>query len=1133
MGTNEAVGRLYKSTDTENRADIFNMGVGTDYYRIDNYDAMSDFFMSITSGSDIWNFLWAQGGISAGRINANHAVFPYYTCDKLSDMRNVTGSYACIAVKDNDKTIMWEPFVLDAIHNTNQRILLKSLNGSRVKFIEVNEDISLAYSYEWTSSDRFGLIKKSQIINLSASPKEVTILEGARNIMCASANADNQNTNSVLLDAYKKSDLVKKEGLALFGVSSVLTDKAEPSEGLAVNISYFTGTGSVYLGEMNAQNFYRYRGDTSCLDDSEVLKGERASFYIVNSAAIDAGQASKECIQVFDTNYSSRDVADFVDYLKKTDRDTLHTLINEDIEATNSQLDEYIRMADGEQSSALSLTTAHHKANVMFNIMRGGIFADYADIDLKDFCSTVNKADPSLKAELDTVLSDTSSKTISRTELLSLVQKHGNPQLIRLFWEYMSLTFSRRHGDPSRPWNRFNIVLKDKEGGKLLNYEGNWRDIFQNWEALGWSYPEYVESMYTKFVNAMTIDGFNPYRITKDGIDYEIADPDDPWSQYGYWGDHQVIYLQKLLELQSKIDRTAILDKLDTAIYSTVRVPYKLKSYEDIKADPRHSLVFDVEDDKQIRDDLAEKACLDYKLIHKDGSVALITLTAKLLQLISAKAAYLVPGAGIWMNTQRPEWNDANNALAGWGLSVVTTGYLNRMLEFLTELYEESSLATYNVPAPLYNLVKCLTKTYNLQSKELYTDGKEQRNFLDANSIAFQNEYNAYYSNNFDDGFVSITKEEVLEYLKAVNKVTEETLRCNKREDGLYHTYNTLSLEKGSLTVRNLQEMLEGQVSILSSGLLSPQEALEVLRSLKSSAIYESHQNSYMLYPNRELQHFTVKNCITPASDEDAAILDKVVSKGYMEKSASRTYHFAPQYRNFDLLKEDIIRKEGDCTTEITEEIQYLSALYEKTFNHASFTGRSGTFYAYEGLGSIYWHMVSKLLLACQEHALKAYREDDEAKDELMAFYFDIQGGLSFNKTPALYGAVPLDPYSHTPYMRGARQPGMTGQVKEEILTRWGELGVDIHDGKAIFAPYILDTREFGNNTDVKFTWCTIPVTYHNPECNPFTKDTQSRIQVTIDGVTTVTEGNTLTREATDLLIARDNKRLTGITLIY
>jgi hypothetical protein len=45
-----------------------------------------------------------------------------------------------------------------------------------------------------------------------------------------------------------------------------------------------------------------------------------------------------------------------------------------------------------------------------------------------------------------------------------------------------------------------------------------------------------------KFVNASTIDGYNPYRITKEGIDWEVEEPEDPWSYIGYWGDHQVIF---------------------------------------------------------------------------------------------------------------------------------------------------------------------------------------------------------------------------------------------------------------------------------------------------------------------------------------------------------------------------------------------------------------------------------------------------------------------------------------------------------------------------------------------------------------------------------------------------------------
>ena len=51
----------------------------------------------------------------------------------------------------------------------------------------------------------------------------------------------------------------------------------------------------------------------------------------------------------------------------------------------------------------------------------------------------------------------------------------------------------------------------------------------------------------------------------------------------------------------------------------------------------------------------------------------------------------------------------------------------------------------------------------------------------------------------------------------------------------------------------------------------------------------------------------------------------------------------------------------------VAAERAFMLDLFETTFDHRAFTGRSGTFFAYEGLGSIYWHMVSKLLLAAQE----------------------------------------------------------------------------------------------------------------------------------------------------------------------
>jgi hypothetical protein len=144
--------------------------------------------------------------------------------------------------------------------------------------------------------------------------------------------------------------------------------------------------------------------------------------------------------------------------------------------------------------------------------------------------------------------------------------------------------------------------------------------------------------------------------------------------------------------------------------------------------------------------------------------------------------------------------------------------------------------------------------------------------------------------------------------------------------------------------------------------------------------------------------------------------------------------------------------------------------------------------------------MVSKLLLSIQENFFAAL--DRHAADEtcrrLGSLYYRVRDGLGFNKSPAEYGAFPTDPYSHTPGHGGARQPGMTGQVKEEVLTRFGELGLRIAEGMVRFDPRLLRAREFlpaargFRFVDVDdrwqeitvpaaglaFTWCQVPIVY-------------------------------------------------------
>ena len=1143
---------------------------GEQFYKIENYDCMDDFFMTITSSSDIWNFCWSQGGITAGRIDCDHSVFPYYTADKVSDAKSYTGAYTAIRVEaasETDGSILWEPFaslsaspaIRRQIEKNISRNIYKNTAGTEVWFEEINKDLQLAFRYGWTSSAKYGLVRKAVITNLSDKEVKVTVLDGCRNILPACVTADFQNNNSVLLDAYKKTDLDSESKLAIFAVSSIVTDKAEPSEGLFANTCWFSTDDSILLAPDAAEQF----AEKGCVESVSVVKGKRPSAYICRSLSLSGANSSSlsgsigqssaaSWYQVFDTRLDAGKIS----ALKKelADRSALTAALKTDIEEGKKLMESYIAEADGCQESAETMTCVHHSENVMFNIMRGGFFANGGKINLADFVSFVDQRNKGL-LELAKKITGAAEKDadkegfVNYTCLEAAVQKEMNPQLSRLFYEYMPLTFSRRHGDPSRPWNRFNIHLRDKEGNPILNYEGNWRDIFQNWEALAWSYPQYIKNMTAKFLNAMTIEGFNPYRISRQGIDWEIPEPDNPWAQIGYWGDHQVIYLQKLLEIYAKLNKKQLVSELGEKLYASSNVPYRIKSYAEIAADPRNTIFFDRELSDKLKKLAAEKGS-DAKLVTESGKagqgdVALVSLATKLLQIVIAKMANFVPGGGIWLNTQRPEWNDANNALAGYGLSMVTLCYLHRFTDFLKKLFEASPAQSFTLPALVADCFTNLGKLYSkTDSEKAATDSKLRKSFTDSEGAIFEEERKSLYAEGYGKEEKNLAREEIISILEAILEHIKTTIKLNHRKDGLYHAYNTMKIISddtnaggGKIEIEYLQEMLEGQVAILSSGVLTPEEALELLKALRQSRMYEPRQNSYMLYPNKELPAFENKNCVKADDLKDLKALLAKTGNSILYSDCDGNYHFNGEFRNIRFLKDFSSTLPEDKRPD-SSELTALEALYEKTFNHQSFTGRSGTFYAYEGLGSIYWHMVSKLLLAAQENTFAAIKTgaDKATIEALTQAYYDIRSGIGFNKEAELYGAFPADPYSHTPNGQGAKQPGMTGQVKEEVLTRWGELGLDIIDGCASFKPKILRKSEFFADGTLHFTWCGARVTYRladglaeaeNAVAKKAGDKAASKLKLTVNGKArdySAEEAATLNTEESADLFARNGK---------
>jgi len=1078
---------------------------GETFYKITNYHEMPWFFMTLVSSSDHWMFLSSSGGLTCGRGNPDNALFPYYTDDKIHDAHGTTGSQTALLVEKNNRIHLWKPFTQDVVVYDIERNLYKNLAGNRLVFEEINFNLGLAFSYGWSSSDRFGFVKKSAIQNRDDCNVTVEILDGLRNLLPFGVTRALQANMSTLVDAYKQAEKVADLDVGIYTLSSILTDRAEPSEALRATVAWSIGLEQprILLSGQQVDSFCT----GAELKEESFKKGERGAFYVQTSFQLSS--VSEKCWYLLaDVDQGPSDLPAL---LNKIRRGITPDQVEHDVHSGTRRLLRLAGGADGCQLSSDALVTARHFSNTVFNIMRGGTFFNAYCLPVDDFLAFVGSWNRPLRGRFAALIGLADRSDIARADVLDVAQKSGDADLERLTLEYLPLTFSRRHGDPSRPWNQFSIDLKNADGSDKLYFEGNWRDIFQNWEALAISYPEYIESFITKFVNASTLDGYNPYRITRDGFDWEVLEAGDPWSNIGYWGDHQVNYLLKLLEFSCSYHPGRISTYLTRSLFVYADVPYRIRPYEALKSDPRNGVIFDDARAEAIACRVVEKGC-DGKLVHlQNGSIYRVNLLEKLLVPVLAKVVNFAPGGGIWMNTQRPEWNDANNALVGYGLSMVTLCYLRRFLLVLNDLLLESSADSFPVSREVALHFSGICKVLEDQRLVLKSlpDAARRKVFMDAMGNLGEAYRAAAYAG-FSGEKDSIEKSKLLAFVSRAVEYLDHSLAQSRRVDGLYHSYNLVHFDPDGYRVEHLFEMLEGQVAVLSSAYLNPQQSLALLDALRDSKMYRSDQNSYMLYPYRKLTRYLEKNVLDSAVVEASAWMSMELESGrrdFLEQDANGKVHFNSRFRNAADLRFALDNDEEICAEDATA----LCSAYEHLFKHRQFTGRSGTMYKYEGQGCIYWHMVSKLLLATGEiiDLASQHNAGRELLDSLIERFDEIQAGLGVHESPAQYGAFPIDAYSHTPGFAGVQQPGMTGQVKEDIITRFRVLGVRVSDGEVIFEPVILKLREFISKPEtwkfssggaeqsaemeagsLAFTLCGVPVVYrlsHDNEIRVFT----------------------------------------------
>ena len=160
-------------------------------------------------------------------------------------------------------------------------------------------------------------------------------------------------------------------------------------------------------------------------------------------------------------------------------------------------------------------------------------------------------------------------------------------------------------------------------------------------------------------------------------------------------------------------------------------------------------------------------------------------------------------------------------------------------------------------------------------------DDADRKRLMDALGEAFGEYRHKVYAAGLS-GQTACRRTDVQRLLTAAREHLDHAIACNRRADGLYHSYNLLTLSPDGLhaSVANMREMLEGQVAILASGVLSGRKSLDLIEALFSSQMYRPDQHSFMLYPANPLPNFLNKN-FAP-SDRVAAtpLLKKLLAAG-------------------------------------------------------------------------------------------------------------------------------------------------------------------------------------------------------------------------------------------------------------
>jgi hypothetical protein len=281
-------------------------------------------------------------------------------------------------------------------------------------------------------------------------------LDGIQNIMPYGVGSALQGIRSNLVDAYKRSELEKESGIGIFALSAIIVDKAEPSEALKASIAWSLGMENAKR-LLSSSQLEAFRNGLNVVEEADV-KAEKGAYFVQSEITLPSG-GQREWMIVADINQNASQIVALADAINN-DRN-FASAVKGDIKSGTRQLVQLNAAADGLQLTADHLKDTRHFANSMFNIMRGGIFDKDYQIERGDFLTYLKNANKQVFGKHQQNLKDLPAE-FSRIQLQEVILDSNDKDLKRLCLEYLPLKFSRRHGDPSRPWNQFSINTRNE-----------------------------------------------------------------------------------------------------------------------------------------------------------------------------------------------------------------------------------------------------------------------------------------------------------------------------------------------------------------------------------------------------------------------------------------------------------------------------------------------------------------------------------------------------------------------------------------------------------------------------------------------------------------------------------------------